>query len=166
MKPQLTIGRPGDRPDDDKPNGKPETKPYPKPDQNLLQDQIKIIKESEVDDATKERFFQSRCIGGKSCLFFQKSFWHKLLVLFKLQRLYWQYSVCIAVKTPIFTGELNWLVKKLEKELLSKLFTTMQSKEYLQQHHTQMVNYQNLHKITHNLWAINFQLLWLIIYES
>ena len=90
-KPELTIGRPGGRPDvggpeagkpdgrpdDDKPNGKPETKPYPKPDQNLLEDQMKIIKESEVDDATKESFFHSSClIGEKSYLVFEK--WRSL----------------------------------------------------------------------------------------
>ena len=44
-------GKPGSKPD-----GKPETKPYPKPNQDMLQEQIKIIKESEVDDATKESF--------------------------------------------------------------------------------------------------------------
>ena len=60
----MTSGRPGGKPDGDKPEvgkpggkpegGKPETKPYPKPD--LLQDQINMIKESKVDDATKEIF--------------------------------------------------------------------------------------------------------------
>ena len=60
----MTGGRPGGKPDADipeigKPDGKPEggkpdTLPYPKPD--IIQDQINMIKESEVDDATKESF--------------------------------------------------------------------------------------------------------------
>lgn len=48
-------GKPGSKPGGE-PDGKPETKPYPKPNQDMLKEQIKIIKESEVDDATKESF--------------------------------------------------------------------------------------------------------------
>ena len=48
------VGKPDGKPEAGKPDGKPETKPYPKPD--LLQDQINMIKESKVDDATKESF--------------------------------------------------------------------------------------------------------------
>ena len=40
--------------------------------------------------------------------------------------------------------------EKLEKELLSKLFTTMNSEVYLQQHQARMVSHHGLKNMSHN----------------
>ena len=40
--------------------------------------------------------------------------------------------------------------EKLGKELLSKLFTTMNSEEYLQQHQARMVSHHSLQHMSHN----------------
>ena len=144
----MTGGRPGGKPDADipeigKPDGKPEggkpdTLPYPKPD--IIQDQINMIKESEVDDATKESFSTRGnyhwVIGEQFCIIsgFNAAI-NSLLSTFNA--IPWK-IIIVMIKSVIGVKLRN---EKLEKELLSKLFTTMQSKEYLEQHQARMVSW-------------------------